>query len=348
VRILRNDIKPKHKKLVKFGLKAYTLRIFQSASSNARAVISKFSTAGRNCERLLSNVIIGEELNCALVTLAGVTRSSVINVDHTDVNYLIALIGAVQTYNGRAVPVFVETTFAGHIPSFGSEHSTQRTNALRTARKIERRTLSFSDHIIFAIQNFINRLGFSPKFAFDRGFGSTKLMHFLDSVGAKFYIRLKSGRIVDDGYHQLCVKDIKNSDEAVEVDNMILRLIRSDISKRCKEPWYILTNDFTSSRGKIIQIYYHRFEIEEMFKDIKHLFDLKKAKFNKPNSLKVILILVLIGLVLLFRFREDKVFRYLAQRRKVPKNPHKTLSWVREAWEIFQSGLFYRGGIWSG
>ena len=47
-------------------------------------------------------------------------------------------------------------------------------------------------------------------------------------------------------------------------------------------------------------IYYHRFEIEETFKDTKHLFELHRLKFIRPTSLKVVLWLVFLGIALLY------------------------------------------------
>ncbi len=341
-KIIKN-VKPKHKKLISFGLKAYALRAYQSAACNARMVELKYSTACRKSERLLANKTIGKELVSELIKLVQIRASDIVNVDHTITNHLMTLVGALQTHNGRALPVFVESTYSNDIPSLGSQHSTPRTDKLRRARKAERKTLSFSSHITQTIRAFIDELGFTPKFAFDRGFGSKELVQFLESLGAKFYIRLKSGRLLDDGYHQVACRNIKSGDELIAIDGMTLRLVRSPRSRRCKEPWYILTNDFSSSREKIVRIYYHRFEIEETFKDVKHIFELKRVRLNKPNSLKVVLTLISIGFALLYHLRKSKVFRHFAEQRKVPKNPKKALSWVRDSWETLQYLTFEWG-----
>jgi len=338
---IASSVKPKHQKLVKFGLSAYTLAPFQSAAGNARAVIPKFSTACRSSERLLKNTNIGNELNSVLTDLVKITPSSIVNVDHTDINYLAALVLAVQTHKGRAIPVFVESTFAHDIPSFGSRHSTKRTDRLREMRAEERKQTSWNEHIVSTLGTFISHLGFAPRFAFDRGFGSASIISYLISADSIFYIRLKSGRTVDDGRQQIKVKDITGKDDPAELQDkdgnrLSLRVIRSNKNRRCKEPWYILTNDFNSSREKIVRIYYHRFEIEESFKDAKHLFDLERMRFNRPSSIKAILILIFIGFALLFKWHQQKIFRYYRQRRRVPKHPKKDLSWVRDTWEIWQ------------
>ena len=119
--------------------------------------------------------------------------------------------------------------------------------------------------------------------------------------------------------------------------NLRLRVIRSPKNRRAAEPWYILTNDFSSSRSKVVKIYYHRFEIEETFRDIKHIFELKRTRLNKPNSLKLILWLVSIGIALL----------YLTTKPKKQNNPKKQTSWLRQAYEQLQQayGLLLWGGV---
>lgn len=328
------NVKPKHKKLVGFGLSAYSLTPFQSAASNARRIIPRFSTACRKSERLLKNEQIGNELNEAMINLAPITPNSIVNVDHTDSDLLTSLVGAVQTKKGRALPVFVESTYGNNIPSFGSRHSTSRTDQLRQSRVEERKMQSFSKHIISAIQGFVERLGFVPKFAFDRGFGGIAVISFLDDIGATFYIRLKGGRTINDGYRDIKVREIDGDDEAVELSGMLLRVVRSNKSRRCTEPWYILTNDLVSSKDKIIRIYYHRFEIEEAFKDVKNLFELRRVRFNRPNSLKIVLLLVFIGLAILYAASKTEVAIAFQKLRGSPSHPKKALSWVRESWEM--------------
>ncbi len=331
---ISKGVKPKHQKLVAFGLSAYSLTPYQSAASNARRVVTKHSTACRKSERLLANKQIGDELNEVLIDQVNITPSSIINVDHTDSDLLTSLVGAVQTRKGRAVPVFAQSTYSDRIPSFGSRHSTKRTDQLRQDRQAERSALSFSAHITSTIEQFVTRLGFAPRFAFDRGFGGMKVISYLQSIGATFYVRLKGGRTVDDGYGVTAVSKLKEKDEVIELDGILLRVIRSSKNRRCKEPWYILTNDFRSSRNKILRIYYHRFEIEELFKDTKHLLELKRARFNRPNSLKVILLLVFIGIAILFAMSRKKAVRALHKLRGSPVHPKKALSWVRETWEL--------------
>lgn len=80
---------------------------------------------------------------------------------------------------------------------------------------------------------------------------------------------------------------------------MELRVVRSD-DPEDGEPWYILTSDLTSSKSQIIRIYYHRFEIEETFKDIKHVLGLETIRFMKPLSLKVVLWFASLAVILAY------------------------------------------------
>ena len=96
-----------------------------------------------------------------------------------------------------------------------------------------------------------------------------------------------------------------------------------------KERWYILTNDFDSTRKQILQYYRCQFEIEEVFKDIKHIADLKKFFLKNPNSFKILLWLVMIGFWLAWWTRN-----LTASIKKV--HPKKLRSWFKIWWEEMQ------------
>jgi len=329
-----------------FGLRAYGLRPFQSAGSNARTVVRNVHTAATKTERLLANAGLADQFGTIFDALKLVKQSSYLNVDHSDMHGLTALVAAIQTRNGRAIPCMVETTYALHIPAAGSKKSTPRWQRLRTAMTEARRAQSFTGHTIDALQDFADRLGFWPKLVFDRGFGNESLVNHLSAEGCTFYVRLKAGRFVELDGQRTEVKQLPSKDATVELFGMTLRVIRSPKSRRAPEPWYILTNDFTSSRNKVVKIYYHRFEIEETFRDMKHIFELKRTRLNKPNSLKVILWFVSLGIALL----------YLATNRGKPnkhngheQHPKKQTSWLRQAYELLQqaSGLLLWGEVWK-
>jgi IS4 transposase len=297
-------------------------------------VLSNANTAARKSERLLANSKLAEHLATVFDGLGLVQPSSFVNVDHSDMNGLTALVGAVQTRKGRAVPCMVETTYSDRLSA--RDDAPPRRRLLRKARTEARLWQSFTGHTIDALQTMADRLGFWPKLVFDRGFGNASIITHLQTKGATFYIRLKAGRLVEFDGHRTEIKELTEKDAMVQVCGLTLRVIRSPKSRGATEPWYILTNDFSSSRNKIVMIYNHRFEIEETFRDIKHIFEYKRTRLNKPNSLKVLLWLVSLGIGLL----------YLVTKPNKQSNPKKQTSWLRQAYEQLQQA--YGQLLWGG
>jgi len=310
-----------------FGLQAYGLKPFQSANGNARTVVGNPNTASTKCDRLLQNLKLAEHLGVIFDGLGLVRPGSFVNVDHSDMNGLTALVGAIQTRKGRAIPCFVETTYAHSIPTDSDKPRWQK---LRAAMVLARKTQSFTAHTIDALQDFHDRLGFWPKLVFDRGFGNESIVKHLATAGAIFYIRVKAGRYVEYDNQRIELKELGQRDSTIQLFGLTLRVIRTAKSRRHPEPWYILTNDHMSSRTKITRIYYHRFEIEEAFKDMKHIFELKRTKLNQPNSLKVLLWFVSLGIALLYLVTKATM------HQEHYRHPKKRRSWVRIAQEQLQ------------
>jgi hypothetical protein len=321
-----------------FGVQAFGLKPFQSAGSNARSVVKNPNTAATKADRLLANLRLAEQFGRVFDSLGLVKPSSFVNVDHSDMHGLTALVGAVQTRNGRAIPCMVETTYAQHVPADSPKPRWQR---LRCAMVATRRAQSFTGHTIDALQTMADRLGFWPKLVFDRGFGNESIVTHLAAEGCTFYIRMKAGRYVEFDGQRTEIQQLREKDATIRLYGLTLRVIRSPKGRRSPEPWYILTNDLRSSRTKIVRIYYHRFEIEETFKDMKHIFELKRTRLNQPNSLKVLLWLVALGIAILYLVTKP------TKQQRARGNPKKQLSWLRQAYEQLQqaSGLLLWGGV---
>jgi Transposase DDE domain len=316
-----------------FGLQAYALQTFQSATGNARRVGTNANTAARKSERLLANKKLADHLGTVFDSLGLVRPGSYVNVDHSDMNGLTALVGALQTKLGRAIPCFVETTYSDRLSA--RKDAPPRKKALRAARAEARKAQSFTGHTIDALQDFADRLGYWPKLVFDRGFGNESIVTHLVAEGAIFYIRVKAGRCIEfDGQR------LKQKDAAIRLYGLTLRVIRSPKDGKNDEPWYILTNDSKRSRTKIVRIYYHRFEIEESFRDLKHILEFRRTRLNKPNSLKVILWLMFLGIALLYKVTKPT-------KQQQHPNPKKRISWVRSGLEQLQQavGLLLWGGV---
>lgn len=318
-------------KQVDFGLKAYGLQAFQSAAGNARMAGSNARTAIRKQERLFANENLANQLGTVFDSLGLVHPGSYVNVDHSDMNGLTALVGAVQTRNGRAIPCFVETTYSDRLSA--REDAPARKRALRVARAEERKYRSFTGHTIDALQDMHDRLGFWPKLVFDRGFGNESIVTHLQAEGATFYIRVKAGRYIEFDGQKLKIQDLKQKDATIRLYGLTLRVIRSAKDGKNNEPWYILTNDIGRSRAKIVRIYYHRFEIEETFRDMKHIFELKRTRLNKPLSLKILLWFVSLGIALLYLATKPTKQTATTSYKISPK---KQTSWLRQAYEQLQ------------
>jgi len=318
---------------LQFGLRAYGLRPFQSATSNARQVVASASTAARKTERLFANKQLADQLGTIFDSMGLVRPDSHVNVDHSDMNGLTALVGAVQTKMGRAIPCFVETTYSDRLSARAD--APPRKKALRVARTEERKSRSFTGHTIDALQDFHDRLGFWPKLVFDRGFGNESIVTHLAAEGATFYIRVKAGRFVEFGGQRTEIQQLRQKDTTIGLYGLTLRVIRSPKDGKSEEPWYILANDTKRSRTKVVRIYYHRFEIEETFKDMKHIFELKRTRLNKPLSLKLLLWFVSLGIALLYEVTKPTKLKLSTA---VSANPKKRVSWLRQAYEQLQQG----------
>jgi hypothetical protein len=320
---------PKHwVKQFSFGLQAYGLRAFTSASGNARMVGARTATAIRKKERLFSNSGLADQLGKAFDSLGLVKPSSFVNIDHSDMNGLTALVGAVQTRKGRALPCMVETTYSDRLSA--REDAPPRKKLLRAARTEARKSQSFTGHTIDALQDFADRLGFWPRMVFDRGFGNESIVTHLAAEGCTFYIRMKAGRLVEFDGQRTEIQQLTEKDVVIQLYGLTLRVIRSPKDGQNDEPWYILTNDLQSSRTKIVRIYYYRFEIEETFKDMKHIFELKRTRLNKPLSLKLLLWFVSLGIALLYLVTKP------TKQQLTTTHPKKQTSWLRQAYEQLQ------------
>ena len=185
------------------------------------------------------------------------------------------------------------------------------------------------DQALAALEELTAALGFWPRLVFDRGFGGIRFIRKLVAHEAIFYIRLKADRLLELGGTEYKALEIPANDMKITLGEMTLRVIRSDQPDDDGEPWLILTSDMTKSRRKIIRIYYHRFEIEETFKDLKHILGLKLTRLTKPLSLKILLWFASLKFIL----------GYLAShndpRYGTPRHPKKKISWTRRLTEEF-------------
>lgn len=260
-------------KLFNFGLEVFALKPIQSLRSNARRSSFFWHAAKMKACRLAGNAKIPKIFPRILKHLNIVNRNDIIAVDFSDFgNGILALMFAKQTRKGRAIPLYFET----YIPRKDFQNP----------------------FIIQTIQHLENVLGFKPYLVFDRGFACPDIIKFLDQNGFKFIIRVKKIKQFNlaGGKAKFKAKDAPGNDLSVRGYSCNLRLVVSDPDGKNKEPWYLATNDFESSRDAIIDNYYHRFEIEEFFRDAKRLLGLENINFKKQLSLEVVLWFVILSI----------------------------------------------------
>jgi hypothetical protein len=317
-------------KQVAFGVTALSLKPLISCNANARTTGVARGTAESKMSRLLGNTKLPKAMADVVAGLQLVTEHSFVNVDHSDFNGLVALVFAVQTRIGRALPIFLETGYSGKLSS--RDDAPKRTKKLRAAYKAL--VGNETKRTIASLKVLRATFGFWPKLVFDRGFGSKEIIQHLHKEGAIFYIRMKADRLVAITGAPLRLKNCKRADELVTIAGLQLRVVRSPKNGKDDEPWYILTNDLSHSRNKVVKVYYHRFEIEETFRDIKTIIGLRRTKLMKPNSLAILLWFVSIGILILYLAGLGVLgIRELLRRLNQP-HTKKRLSWYRILMEL--------------
>lgn len=326
--------------LFNFGLRTISLPNFESLNSNARVWggVNSRSTAESKMYRLLKNETVRKIFVKILKGVGLVTPESFVNIDFSTFcggwshpEFQVLTFG-LQTLMGRAIPLFF--------------------NAIRYPVKTAGSQNIF---IIETIKNLKEILGFSPIFVLDRGFAIPSLIHFFLEEEIVYHIRSKSGKTVtmypmrevknmEEIDSLIKMKQVREKDVVVKVYGTPQRLVISDHEGKNKEPWYILTNDFSSPRKKVLETYYYRFEIEETFKDLKHLKNLEHLQVRSEKSFKTVMWFMILGcwlayLVHMIQTNTKEGVKMIYQRVKV--NAHKTLSFFRAFFESIQKVFYF-------
>ena len=320
---------------IEFGLSALAFRPLVSLNANARTVGGKRNTAEVKMTRLLHNEGIPGAVGRMLTSLGFVNPTSFVNIDHSDFNGLVALACAVQTKLGRALPVFVSTAFSGKLSS--RDDAPKRIKTLRQAYLGQGKKQT--EQTICDLQAFHDLLGFWPRLVFDRGFGGKEIIRFLKRRKVTFYIRMKAGRLAELPGGTKALRALASGDEIVTVAGCKLRVVRSQKQGRNTEPWYILTSDKKRTPRQVIKTYYHRFEIEEVFRDIKSILGLRRTKLMKPLSLEVLFWMVSLGILLIY-LAGLKTFGKKALHQMASAGlAKKRISWFRFLYEMVEQAL---------
>ena len=242
-------------------------------------IVENESTAFSKVYRLVSNQKILDNFPRLLRVSNLVNKDSLVNVDFSTFCGFETLAFGLQTNLGRAIPIW-NNCITYPISEVGSQNT----------------------FVVSEINRLGEVLGFYPSFVFDRGFWIPDMIKFFLKENIIFYLRIKAGKLLElDQGDSEGGKTTKTAfkigkftkDANLNLYEHRLRLIISPPPKpkncKSKERWYILTNDFKSSREEVLETYKHRFEIEETFKDLKHVCDLKKFFIKKKLTFKILL-----------------------------------------------------------
>jgi len=248
--------------------------------------------------RLLSNTKLQRQIAKLHLKLSVVNRASLVNVDHSEFNGLSVLMFARQTRKGRAMPVYLET-----MPSLSQGHKTSSRKYLEARaryRAWKRETgLDQYGYTTHCIDKLADQLGFVPRLVFDRGFCNKRILKYLKRNQITGYIRARAWlRVTASDGTKKRIAEFTPGSHLVSF-GCKLRLVVGNERQDQEEPWYILTTDLTTSPTDIVSIYYHRFEIEELFRDMKSLLLTKGSRLRKPVNLATLLWYVCLGIVLL-------------------------------------------------
>lgn len=314
MKFLRTTIETVPKKLqtlYRFGFSILSFREIHSLRSNSRLLNLNWHTAKSKAFRVTKSKNLLEIFPKLLLSLGIVSQMDTLAVDFSDFNGFQILMFAKQTRKGRAIPAYFE------ILEYPIKKNSQNT------------------FVIHTIENLSKLLGFRPKLVFDRGFACPSIIEYLCQKKHPFVIRIKKIKKVTDKKtgKVLLVKESKRDDfKVIAYGQENLRIVISDIPKDNNDPWYLVTNDLRSKRATIIRTYYHRFEIEEFFRDAKRVMGLEYVKFKKKRSLAIALWFVMLGMWFVQTLKETKQDKSLRKKMQ--------LSRVRYFFEKMKAEIF--------
>jgi hypothetical protein len=270
---------PKVHKLLVFGYQALTLQRIQSVNSNARSTVANRKTAESKAYRLGKSNLLRRAFPQLVARLSLVQAGDRIAVDFSDFGIVQVLLFARQTREGRALPVWFAVLPYGWTKETSQNHFVTK-----------------------AIGQFLASVGCPVSLVLDRGFAAPTIVQYLAAHQVTFYVRIKGDKKVLGRKGGVKARQLAAGCHPVWVYGHRLNLVvtpepdvRLKTKGKAKEPWYIVTNDLESSAEEVTDTYYYRFEIEEVFKDAKHLFGLETVRFKVPERLVTILWFVLLG-----------------------------------------------------
>lgn len=277
LQVVQPAFQTKVHKLLEFGFKSLSLQRIVSLSSNARSILGNRHTAESKVYRLTKAARFLKQFPNLVSHLGLIKDGDSVAVDFSDFGGFWVLVFAKRTNSGRALPLYFEILEKQEAKGYQNTF------------------------IIQVIDNFFKTINPAKvSLVFDRGFACPSIIKDLTHKKRLFYIRIKSIKQLTYKRKIIKAKEFNQGSYPVRAyDNLQLSLTVTALPPqkfgKKQESWYIISNDLWSTENTITDIYYHRFEIEEFFKDAKRIFGLEYIKFKKVISLSIVLWFVILG-----------------------------------------------------
>jgi Transposase DDE domain len=259
--------------LLTFGYQALSLQRIQSINSNARSINTNRKTAESRAYRLSKSKLLRQAFAKVAAHLELVNNGDNVSVDFSDFGIVQVLMFAKRTDKGRALPIWFKV-----LPYGWTKETSQNT---------------FVNQAIGEFLVAINNVNVT--LVFDRGFAAPTIIEYLCANNIMFVLRIKADKRILGRKGGTKAKFLTTGLHPVWVYGNRLNLVITPKPAKDSQPWYLLTNDLSLTAETVTEIYYHRFEIEEVFKDTKHLFGLETIQFKLPERLTTVVWFVTLG-----------------------------------------------------
>lgn len=304
----------------RYGVAALSLQPFTSLNAAGRSIANNRLTGENRIRRTITDRTLAEQLQSLLVAEMFANRSGHLycSMDHSQFGPFCIAVLAVSARKGRAIPIWIQVN-----------HSEAALIAP---------LLVTLENLFLELRRIAPKL--KPVLVMDRWFASDKLFTLFTQYDISFIARTKSDKRVqlpwDPSWWRIPIQEISLLETNITYRAHKLRLVRSELRPGMKdpEPWFLLTNlPDELTRTMVLHRYAERFEIEEVFKDSKWIQRLEWQRVKKPEVMRTLLLFVLLGWWLLWRYVRPAITKTAHQRKLHPK---KQLSWFRQTWEELQ------------
>lgn len=304
---------------IKGGIQAFSLQALDSINANGRSLAANRKTGESRVYRVLSDKRTIPLLSRILKSLLSSGAILYCSLDHSQFGPFCVAVLSISLRKGRSIPLWCQV----------NRSKGALIKPLFKALKKLARELSPQQQLVLVM---------------DRWFCGKKLFALIEEQGWKFICRAKYDRRVwvpwEERY-SISIGEISHEETVCWYHGRKLRMIRSHLRPKMKqkEPWFLLTNltPTEASRIQVLHRYEERFEIEEVFKDIKWLQRLEWQQVKKPRTMQALLLFTFLGWWLLWAlYRRNKTL----DRTRRSSHPKHRLSWFRTIWELLHQLFF--------